>query len=64
MQPRTHCELLKVIATEAEKLLLDGPLPELLIFLAKNAQCGRGEEGRGEEDRTAQVFKLEFPGNL
>ena len=44
VQPRTHCELLKVIATEAEKLLLDWTLPPSCpFFLAKNKQCG----GRG-----------------
>ena len=41
MQPRIHCELMKVIATEGEKLLLDWtPPPTCPLFLAKNAQCG------------------------
>ena len=43
MQPRIHCELMKVIATEGEKLLLDWtPPPTCPLFLAKNAQCDRG----------------------
>ena len=40
VQPRTHCELLKVIAIEAEKLLLNWtPPPTCPFFLSKNAQC-------------------------
>ena len=53
MQPRTHCELLKVVATEAEKLLIDWtPPPTCPLFLAKNAQCVLSSS---EQCRTLQV---------
>ena len=44
VQPRIHCELMKVIATEGEKLLLDWtPPPTCPFFLAKNAQCAASD---------------------
>ena len=51
VQPRTHyCKLLKVIATEAEKLLLDWTPPTTCpFFLAKNGQCAGWNEPCSEE---------------
>ena len=36
----------------------------LITVVVVNMAVRGGEERKGEQDRTGQAFKLEFPGNL
>ena len=51
------CGLLKVVATECEKLLLDGtPPPTCPFFLAKNRQCVREAISARERGQACQRY--------